>query len=136
MVSSLNIPVVDNQLAMQVEIEYDGNKVCCTVLVDTGATFTIFDEATIDKIHGMYETRKMTEGIGGSVSSGLCFVYICLIDFKKEKPCFSRNVRVVKKVAGGYSGLLGMDVLKTMDWKYRKKDEVLTLTYNSRKINL
>lgn len=132
---SLKIQLVDHQLSTQAELEYEGQKVKCRVLIDTGAMFTIFDKSIIDEIDGAYTQKRFIEGIGGTVACDICrFVNVCLVDFEGQRHCWLRDVRVVKKIVKGYNGILGMDILKTMDWSFDEKNELLTLTYNPHRI--
>lgn len=119
LVASLETPVVvqGNQVLVPVQVAFARNRADLMLLLDTGASSTVFHRAALDRLQIVGEQSGYSQVAGGGVipTEVVRFQYIKVGPFKID------NVRAMvidhRLTAARFDGLLGMDFLRNLDYR-------------------
>jgi len=118
-IQSLETPVTirGNQVLVSAEVAFDRNRANVMLLLDTGATNTVFHRDSLDRLQVKSERSGYAQVVGGGIieSNVVKFQYIKVGPFKID------NARALvinhKNTAANFDGLLGMDFLRNLDYR-------------------
>jgi hypothetical protein len=110
------VKIERNQVLVPVSVTYHGREAHVNMLMDTGASSTVFHRDALERLDAMSKSAGYARVAGGSV------IKMSSIEFDRIKvgPYKARNIRSYvienKSPGGAFDGLLGMDFL--MNIKY------------------
>ncbi|TRO83166.1 aspartyl protease family protein [Desulfuromonas acetexigens] len=116
---SLETPVTirGNQVLVPVQVAFARNKADVLLLLDTGASSTVFHRAAVERLQVESEKSGYSQVAGGGVipTEVVRFQYIKVGPFKVD------NARAMvidhKMTEARFDGLLGMDFLRNLDYR-------------------
>jgi clan AA aspartic protease (TIGR02281 family) len=116
---TLETPVIirGNQVLVPVQVAFARNRADVMLLLDTGASSTVFHRSALERLNVESEKSGYSQVAGGGVISTdvVKFQYIKVGPFKVD------NVRAMvidhKLTEACFDGLLGMDFLRTIDYR-------------------
>lgn len=116
---SLETPVTirGNQVLVPVQVAFARNKADVLLLLDTGASSTVFHRAAVERLQVESEKTGFSQVAGGGVipTDVVRFQYIKVGPFKLD------NARAMvidhKMTEARFDGLLGMDFLRNLDYR-------------------
>ncbi|OHB33765.1 MAG: hypothetical protein A2X84_03135 [Desulfuromonadaceae bacterium GWC2_58_13] len=119
LIQSLETPVTirGNQVLVPAQVAFDRNKADVMLLLDTGASNTVFHRSSLDRLNIESEKTGYSQVAGGGVISTdvVKFQYIKVGPFKID------NARAMvidhKFTEARFDGLLGMDFLRNLDYR-------------------
>jgi predicted aspartyl protease len=125
--SQLETPVViqRNQILVPVTVTYHGYSAQVTMLMDTGASSTVFHDDALARLEPQQSEAGYARVAGGGI------VRLSQIEFDKIEigPYKAKNARSLviknKQPNSGFDGLLGMDFLMNVDYKLDKQRSVI-----------
>ena len=119
LLQSLETPVTirGNQVLVPVQVAFARNKADVLLLLDTGASSTVFHRAAVERLQVESEKSGYSQVAGGGVipTEVVRFQYIKVGPFKVD------NARAMvidhKMTEARFDGLLGMDFLRNLDYR-------------------
>jgi clan AA aspartic protease (TIGR02281 family) len=119
LLQSLETPVTirGNQVLVPVQVAFARNKADVLLLLDTGASSTVFHRAAVERLQVESEKSGYSQVAGGGVipTEVVRFQYIKVGPFKLD------NARAMvidhKMTEARFDGLLGMDFLRNLDYR-------------------
>lgn len=119
LIQSLETPVRirGNQVLVPAQVAFDRNKADVMLLLDTGASHTVFHRAALERLHVEAEKSGYSQVAGG----GLIPTEVVRLQYIKVGPFKADNIRAMvidhKFTEAGFDGLLGMDFLRNLDYR-------------------
>jgi clan AA aspartic protease (TIGR02281 family) len=116
---SLETPVTirGNQVLVPVQVAFARNKADVLLLLDTGASSTVFHRAAVERLQVESEKSGYSQVAGGGIipTEVVRFQYIKVGPFKVDNP----RAMVIdhKMTEARFDGLLGMDFLRNLDYR-------------------
>lgn len=119
LLQSLETPVTirGNQVLVPVQVAFARNKADVLLLLDTGASSTVFHRAAVERLQVESEKSGYSQVAGGGVipTEVVRFQYIKVGPFKVDN---ARAMVIDHKTTGArFDGLLGMDFLRNLDYR-------------------
>lgn len=119
LLQSLETPVTirGNQVLVPVQVAFARNKADVLLLLDTGASSTVFHRAAVERLQVESEKSGYSQVAGGGIipTEVVRFQYIKVGPFKVD------NARAMvidhKMTEARFDGLLGMDFLRNLDYR-------------------
>ncbi|QEQ97289.1 retropepsin-like aspartic protease [Neptunomonas concharum] len=130
MLNMMETPVVikNNQVLVPVSVTYQGKSTDVTLLMDTGASGTVFHRDALERLNADSEFSGYARVAGG----GVIKVSSLELDRIKVGPFQAKNIRssvIDNKAPGGaFDGLLGMDFLMNVEYELDKQRQVIIWT--------
>jgi len=113
------VKVRGNQVLVPVKVVYNGNRAVLHLVLDTGASRTVFHRASLDTLGIPADEGTVAYGIGAGgnkiASRGVTFESITVGPFKADQA--QAFVIDYQQQRSGYDGLLGMDFLKYLSYE-------------------
>jgi clan AA aspartic protease (TIGR02281 family) len=119
LLKSLETPVTirGNQVLVPAQVAFDRNKADVLLLLDTGASGTVFHRSSLDRLKVQSERFGYSQVAGG----GIIPTDLVRLQYLKVGPFKVDNVRAMvidyKLTDAGFDGLLGMDFLRNLDYR-------------------
>ena len=129
LMKQMETPIVvrGHQVLVPVEVSYGRNKIEVMMLLDTGATVTIFHRQALAELNIPDDEGRLAYGTGvGGVrvaTRRVKFSHIKVGPFKAERT--SAYIINNRGSSPGYSGLLGMDFLRYIPYEVDFRREVI-----------
>ncbi|MDN2658822.1 aspartyl protease family protein [Neptunomonas sp. CHC150] len=119
------VKIANNQVLVPVTVTYHGYSAQVTMLMDTGASGTVFHHDALEKL----EPKKQEAGYARVAGGGIIKLSTIAFDSIKIGPYKARNLNAYvmqnKNVGGGFDGLLGMDFLMNVEYELDKARQVI-----------
>ncbi len=119
LLKSLETPVTirGNQVLVPAQVAFDRNKADVVLLLDTGASGTVFHRASLERLNVESEKSGYSQVAGG----GLIPTDVVKFQYIKVGPFKIDNVRAMvidhTLTESRFDGLLGMDFLRNIDYR-------------------
>lgn len=121
------VKVHGNQVLVPVKVSYHGNRVEVHLVLDTGASRTVFHRGSLAALGIPENEGKLAYGVGAGgnkiASRGVTFESITVGPFKIDRP--QAFVIDYQRQKAGYDGLLGMDFLKNMSYEIDYERQII-----------
>lgn len=119
------VTIANNQVLVPVRVTYQGQRVNVTMLMDTGATGTVFHRSALAKLASPSKQAGYARVAGG----GVIKISQVKLDQIQIGPFNVRNIQAMvmedKGAASRHDGLLGMDFLMKVDYALDKENQRL-----------
>lgn len=119
LLQSLETPVTirGNQVLVPVQVAFARNKADVLLLLDTGASSTVFHRAAVERLQVESERSGYSQVAGG----GVIPIEVVRFQYIKVGPFKLDNARAMvidhKTTEARFDGLLGMDFLRNLDYR-------------------
>lgn len=119
------VVIAKNQVLVPVTVTYHGYSAQVTMLMDTGASSTVFHQDALEKLAPQQREAGYARVAGGGI------IKLSTIEFDSIKigPYKGRNLNAYvmenKHPGGGFDGLLGMDFLMNAEYELDKARQVI-----------
>lgn len=121
------VKVRGNQVLVPVRVAYHGNRVDVHLVLDTGASRTVFHRASLAALGVPADEGTLAYGVGAGgnkiASRGVTFESITVGPFKVD----SAQAFVIdyQQQKAGYDGLLGMDFLRNLSYEIDYEKQII-----------
>ena len=119
------VVIQDNQILVPVRLGYNGKEIIIPLLLDTGASIIVLHKQFAEALNLVIEQKGLSRMASGKVIQS----ELAKVDYLKLGPFKMESVSVVVIKHQGppvkFSGLLGMNFLRNVNYKIDYKNQVI-----------